>query len=163
LPSVANRWLLPRLFIFQLGRHDFDSRDSNQVSARRASGPLPTATSPNGLAYQRHDNFEGWFLSCGNENREFLPNGLMQRRLASINDLPIKESERNTVGITSGLAIRTILDFRTSVFDGSLRISGSLTEALLSGEPQNEGKHGKRISSQFSMQSRRPYAASLAQ
>ena len=82
----------------------------------------------------------------------------MQRRLASINDLPIKESERNTVGITSGLAIRTILDFRTSVFDGSLRISGSLTEALLSGEPQNEGKHGDA-----SMQSRRPYAASLAQ
>jgi hypothetical protein len=51
LPSVAARWLLPRFFIFQLGRHDFDSRDSNQVSARRTSRPLPTATSPNGLAY----------------------------------------------------------------------------------------------------------------
>ena len=35
-----------------------------------------------------------WFRSYGNENWEFAPDGLMQRRFASINDLPINESER---------------------------------------------------------------------
>ncbi|MDP3589029.1 MAG: nuclear transport factor 2 family protein [Methylobacter sp.] len=46
------------------------------------------------FAYEwRNDNNE-WFRSYGNENWEFDQNGLMQRRYASINDLPIKESER---------------------------------------------------------------------
>ncbi len=35
-----------------------------------------------------------WFRSYGNENWEFDDHGLMRRRIASINDLPIKESER---------------------------------------------------------------------
>jgi nuclear transport factor 2 (NTF2) superfamily protein len=35
-----------------------------------------------------------WFRSYGNENWEFNDAGLMQRRIASINDLPIEESER---------------------------------------------------------------------
>jgi len=35
-----------------------------------------------------------WFRSYGNENWEFDANGLMKRRLASINDLPISETER---------------------------------------------------------------------
>ncbi|MGB0868575.1 MAG: DUF1348 family protein [Flavobacteriales bacterium] len=35
-----------------------------------------------------------WFRAYGNENWEFDENGLMQRRFASINDMPIKESER---------------------------------------------------------------------
>lgn len=35
-----------------------------------------------------------WFRAYGNENWEFDENGLMQRRFASINDLPIQESER---------------------------------------------------------------------
>lgn len=40
-------------------------------------------------------NKEGqWFRAYGNENWEFDENGLMQRRFASINDLPIEESER---------------------------------------------------------------------
>jgi len=40
-------------------------------------------------------NAEGeWFRAYGNENWEFDENGLMQKRFASINDLPIKESER---------------------------------------------------------------------
>lgn len=40
-------------------------------------------------------NKEGqWFRAYGNENWEFDENGLMQRRFASINDMPIKESER---------------------------------------------------------------------
>lgn len=40
-------------------------------------------------------NSEGqWFRAYGNENWEFDENGLMKRRIASINDLPIKEHER---------------------------------------------------------------------
>ena len=35
-----------------------------------------------------------WFRSYGNENWDFSPDGLMQRRYASINDLPIQESDR---------------------------------------------------------------------
>jgi nuclear transport factor 2 (NTF2) superfamily protein len=35
-----------------------------------------------------------WFRSYGNENWEFDENGLMQKRFASINDLPINENER---------------------------------------------------------------------
>ena len=46
------------------------------------------------FAYERHDDSGNWFRSYGNENWEFAGNGLMQRRLASINDLPIKEAER---------------------------------------------------------------------
>lgn len=35
-----------------------------------------------------------WFRAYGNENWEFDENGLMRKRYASINDLPIQESER---------------------------------------------------------------------
>ena len=35
-----------------------------------------------------------WFRAYGNENWEFDKNGLMQKRFASINDLPIKEADR---------------------------------------------------------------------
>jgi nuclear transport factor 2 (NTF2) superfamily protein len=35
-----------------------------------------------------------WFRSYGNENWEFDEHGLMRLRIASINDLPIEESER---------------------------------------------------------------------
>jgi nuclear transport factor 2 (NTF2) superfamily protein len=44
--------------------------------------------------YEWHDDSGHWYRSYGNENWEFAANGLMQRRFASINDLPIKESER---------------------------------------------------------------------
>ena len=46
------------------------------------------------FAYEWHDADENWCRSYGNENWEFNENGLMQYRMASINDLPIKESER---------------------------------------------------------------------
>jgi nuclear transport factor 2 (NTF2) superfamily protein len=46
------------------------------------------------FAYEWHDDSGNWFRSYGNENWEFTPAGLMQRRLASINDLPIAEAER---------------------------------------------------------------------
>ena len=44
--------------------------------------------------YEYHDKDGHWFRAYGNENWEFDENGLMQRRFASINDLPIEESER---------------------------------------------------------------------
>jgi uncharacterized protein len=46
------------------------------------------------FAYEWHDDSGNWFRSYGNEQWEFAENGLMRRRLASINDLPIKEAER---------------------------------------------------------------------
>ncbi len=46
------------------------------------------------FAYEWRDDSGHWFRSYGNENWEFAPNGLMQRRIASINDLPIREAER---------------------------------------------------------------------
>jgi len=46
------------------------------------------------FAYEWHDDSGNWFRSYGNENWEFNPDGLMQWRYASINDLPIRESER---------------------------------------------------------------------
>src|SRR5581483_1782354 len=46
------------------------------------------------FAYEWHDDAGNWFRSYGNENWEFDEYGLMRRRLASINDLPIKESDR---------------------------------------------------------------------
>jgi uncharacterized protein len=46
------------------------------------------------FAYEWHDDSGHWYRSYGNENWEFDAHGLMQRRLASINDLPITESER---------------------------------------------------------------------
>jgi uncharacterized protein len=46
------------------------------------------------FAYEWHDDAGNWYRSYGNENWEFDQDGLMQRRLASINDLPIKESDR---------------------------------------------------------------------
>ncbi|HET8745570.1 MAG TPA: nuclear transport factor 2 family protein [Ramlibacter sp.] len=46
------------------------------------------------FAYEWHDDSGHWFRSYGNENWEFTAQGLMRRRFASINDLPIRESER---------------------------------------------------------------------
>ncbi|MEN3147426.1 nuclear transport factor 2 family protein [Neorhizobium sp. IRAMC:178] len=46
------------------------------------------------FAYEWHDDSGNWFRSYGNENWEFDEHGLMRRRLASINDAPIREAER---------------------------------------------------------------------
>jgi len=46
------------------------------------------------FAYEWHDDAGNWFRSYGNENWEFDDFGLMRRRIASINDLPIQVSER---------------------------------------------------------------------
>jgi nuclear transport factor 2 (NTF2) superfamily protein len=46
------------------------------------------------FAYEYRDDRGSWFRAYGNENWEFSENGLMRRRIASINDLPITEQER---------------------------------------------------------------------
>lgn len=54
------------------------------------------------FAYEWHDESGNWFRAYGNENWEFDQNGFMRRRIASINDLSILESERKyfwTLGI----------------------------------------------------------------
>jgi uncharacterized protein len=44
--------------------------------------------------YEWHNEEGQWFRSYGNENWEFNENGYMQKRFASINDLPIEEKDR---------------------------------------------------------------------
>ena len=46
------------------------------------------------FAYEWRDDSGHWFRSYGNENWEFNSAGLMRRRIASINDLPIREEDR---------------------------------------------------------------------
>jgi len=46
------------------------------------------------FAYEWHDDSGSWFRSYGNENWEFDEAGLMRRRIASINDLPIAAGAR---------------------------------------------------------------------
>jgi nuclear transport factor 2 (NTF2) superfamily protein len=46
------------------------------------------------FAYEWHDDAGNWFRSYGNENWEFEESGLMGVRHASINDLPIAETDR---------------------------------------------------------------------
>lgn len=47
--------------------------------------------------YEYHDASGQWFRAYGNENWEYDENGYMKRRFASINDLPIMESERKFI------------------------------------------------------------------
>ena len=44
--------------------------------------------------YEYHDHNGQWYRAYGNENWEFDEDGLMKKRYASINDLPITEEER---------------------------------------------------------------------
>jgi len=44
--------------------------------------------------YEYHNKEGNWFRAYGNENWEFDENGLMKKRYASINDLPIEEKNR---------------------------------------------------------------------
>jgi len=46
------------------------------------------------FAYEWHDDSGHWYRAYGNENWEFDERGLMRRRVASINDLPIAEAGR---------------------------------------------------------------------
>ncbi len=46
------------------------------------------------FAYEYHDDSGAWFRAYGNENWEFADDGLMVRRIASINDIPISLDQR---------------------------------------------------------------------
>ncbi|WP_421850824.1 DUF1348 family protein [Novosphingobium sp.] len=46
------------------------------------------------FAYEYHDDSGQWFRAYGNENWEFDEHGLMRRRIASINEHPIRADER---------------------------------------------------------------------
>ncbi len=46
------------------------------------------------FAYEYRDDSGNWFRAYGNENWEFDPDGLMRRRLASINEHPIAAADR---------------------------------------------------------------------
>jgi nuclear transport factor 2 (NTF2) superfamily protein len=46
------------------------------------------------FAYEYRDDSGAWFRAYGNENWEFDADGLMRRRIASINDLPVAEGQR---------------------------------------------------------------------
>jgi uncharacterized protein len=52
--------------------------------------------------YEWHDDSGHWFRSYGNEQWEFDEGGLMRRREASINDVPIKESDRKFFWVSPG-------------------------------------------------------------
>jgi uncharacterized protein len=47
--------------------------------------------------YEWHDQQDNWFRSYGNEQWEFNADGLMQRRFASINDVPISSKDRKFI------------------------------------------------------------------
>ena len=64
---------------YQLKKELWSFRD-NRISVR--------------FEYEWQDDSGQWYRSYGNEQWEFADNGLMQRRYASINDLPIKEPDR---------------------------------------------------------------------
>ncbi|MEU2040865.1 nuclear transport factor 2 family protein [Nocardia niwae] len=65
-------------------RKDLWAFDGNRIAVR--------------FQYEWHDESGRWFRSYGNEQWEFAPDGLMSRREASINDVPIEESERRIFG-----------------------------------------------------------------
>jgi uncharacterized protein len=46
------------------------------------------------FAYEYHDDSGHWFRAYGNENWQFAADGLMERRIASINEHPIAEADR---------------------------------------------------------------------
>lgn len=56
------------------------------------------------FAYEWHDNNGDWYRSCGNENWEFNPAGLMCAGHASINDLAIRNADRLSIGTAADRA-----------------------------------------------------------
>ena len=60
------------------------------------------------FAYEWHDDSGHWFRSYGNENWEFDAEGIMQRRYACINDLPIQPAVRCFTGRRDGVLTTTL-------------------------------------------------------
>ena len=74
---LARKWQRERDYRLIKGLWAFDA---NRIAVR--------------FAYEWHDEAGRWYRSYGNENWEFASNGLMARRIASINDVAIADSER---------------------------------------------------------------------
>ncbi|MCB5170079.1 nuclear transport factor 2 family protein [Streptomyces bambusae] len=74
---LAEKW--SRELDYRL-RKDLWSYTGNRISVR--------------FEYEWHDAAGQWWRSHGNEQWEFAPDGLMSRREASINDIPISASDR---------------------------------------------------------------------
>ena len=75
-------------FLTRKWRRELDYRLIKELWAFREN-PLAVR-----FAYEWHDDSGNWFRSYGNENWEFDDDGLMRRRLACINDAPIREADR---------------------------------------------------------------------
>lgn len=74
---LANKW--QKEFDYKL-KKEYWAHSGNRIAVR--------------FEYEYRNQKGQWFRAYGNENWEFDENGLMQKRFASINDLPILESER---------------------------------------------------------------------
>jgi nuclear transport factor 2 (NTF2) superfamily protein len=74
---LTRKWL--RELDYRLIKELWDFRD-NRIAVR--------------FAYEWRDDSGNWFRSYGNENWEFDERGFMRRRIASINDAPIRDGDR---------------------------------------------------------------------
>jgi len=84
VPSSSTDAKRSKLFEAEVGELDY--------RLRKELWALPIIESVR-FEYEWHDDSGHWYRSYGNE-QEFAENGLMRRREASINDVPIQESER---------------------------------------------------------------------
>ena len=75
-------------FLSRKWRHEIEYRLIKEVWAHEGNRIAVR------FAYEWRNDSGQWFRSYGNENWEFDGEGLMRRRIASINDLPIAEEER---------------------------------------------------------------------
>jgi len=74
------------------------------------------------FAYEWHDDSGNWFRSYGNENWEFDGHGLMRLRIASINDVPIKERAQIPLAARPPSRRSSVLERARAVAgEGSLR------------------------------------------
>ncbi|NGO06798.1 nuclear transport factor 2 family protein [Streptomyces sp. HC44] len=78
---LTEKWRREREYAL---RKDLWAFDGNRIAVR--------------FQYESHDADGQWWRSYGNELWEFDEHGLMTRREASINDVPIEEKERRILG-----------------------------------------------------------------
>ena len=93
--ALAQSRGIPRRVAKRCGNSCSASGRANSTTASsRNCGPSDGARIAVRFAYEWHDDSGHWYRSYGNENWQFDANGFMQRRFASINDLPIGDSDR---------------------------------------------------------------------
>ena len=104
------------------------------------------------FAYEWHDDSGQWFRSYGNENWEFDEDGLMRRRIASINDLPIAASDRKYHWAARAAAGRPSLAQRPGAVDQARGLRTAAREACLprlSGGSRRERQTPRRRAGDF--------------